>query len=76
MTISAARRPSPAVNLGFAVAAGLMLGALAWLVMLVPAEDGIREADVVLLLVDHDAFASLGATTEGKKVIDTRGQWR
>ena len=45
-------------------------------VELVPAEDGIREADVVLLLVDHDAFASLGATTEGKKVIDTRGQWR
>ena len=43
MTISAARRPSPAVNLGFAVAAGLMLGALAWLVMLVPAEDGVRE---------------------------------
>lgn len=45
-------------------------------VKLVPAEDGIREADVVLLLVDHDAFASLGTTTEGKKVIDTRGQWR
>ena len=45
-------------------------------VELVPAEDGIREADVVLLLVDHDAFASLGTTTEGKKVIDTRGQWR
>ena len=45
-------------------------------VELVPAEDGIREADVVLLLVDHDAFASLGATTQGKKVIDTRGQWR
>ena len=45
-------------------------------VELVPAEDGIREADVVLLLVDHDAFASLGTTTQGKKVIDTRGQWR
>ena len=45
-------------------------------VELVPAEDGIREADVVLLLVDHDAFAGLGAATEGKKVIDTRGQWR
>ena len=45
-------------------------------VKLVPAEDSIREADVVLLLVDHDAFASLGTTTEGKKVIDTRGQWR
>ena len=45
-------------------------------VELVPAEDGIREADVVLLLVDHDAFASLGSTTQGKKVIDTRGHWR
>ncbi|MEW1964007.1 UDP-N-acetyl-D-mannosamine dehydrogenase [Micrococcus sp. NPDC078436] len=45
-------------------------------VELVPAEDGIREADVVLLLVDHDAFAGLGAATEGKTVIDTRGQWR
>ncbi|MCK6214453.1 UDP-N-acetyl-D-mannosamine dehydrogenase [Micrococcus luteus] len=45
-------------------------------VELVSAEDGIRDADVVLLLVDHDAFAELRTATEGKKVIDTRGQWR
>ena len=31
------------VNLGFAAAALLMLGMLAWLVLRVPAEDGIRE---------------------------------
>ena len=45
-------------------------------VELVPAEDGIREADIVLLLVDHDAFADLGPRVQGKRVIDTRGQWR
>ena len=31
------------VNLGFAAAALLMMAALAWLFMLVPAEDGVRE---------------------------------
>ncbi|UBH24159.1 UDP-N-acetyl-D-mannosamine dehydrogenase [Micrococcus porci] len=45
-------------------------------VRFVPAEQAVAEADVVLLLVDHDAFAGLGEQTAGKRVIDTRGQWR
>ncbi|MDY6055652.1 UDP-N-acetyl-D-mannosamine dehydrogenase [Micrococcus sp.] len=45
-------------------------------VRMVSAEEAVAEADVILLLVDHDAFRDLGASTEGKRVIDTRGQWR
>lgn len=45
-------------------------------VRFVPAEQAVAEADVILLLVDHDAFAGLGSAAEGKAVIDTRGQWR
>ncbi|MPZ03815.1 UDP-N-acetyl-D-mannosamine dehydrogenase, partial [Micrococcus luteus] len=42
----------------------------------VSAEEAIERADVILLLVDHDAFAGLASAAEGKHVIDTRGQWR
>ncbi|MGO1182502.1 MAG: UDP-N-acetyl-D-mannosamine dehydrogenase [Micrococcaceae bacterium] len=40
------------------------------------AEDAIAEADIIVLLVDHDAFAGLKHLAEGKRVVDTRGQWR
>ncbi|HXG12342.1 MAG TPA: UDP-N-acetyl-D-mannosamine dehydrogenase [Gemmataceae bacterium] len=37
----------------------------------------LRQANVVVLLVDHDAFAEIGPEAlEGKEVIDTRGLWR
>ncbi|MGW5853764.1 UDP-N-acetyl-D-mannosamine dehydrogenase [uncultured Micrococcus sp.] len=45
-------------------------------VRLVPAEEAVDRADVVLLLVDHHAFAGLGEAARGKRVVDTRGQWR
>ncbi|WP_295016603.1 nucleotide sugar dehydrogenase, partial [uncultured Micrococcus sp.] len=45
-------------------------------VRLVSAEEAVERADVVLLLVDHDAFAGLGPAVRGKRVVDTRGQWR
>ena len=45
-------------------------------VELVSAADAIARADVILLLVDHDAFADLAPSAAGKRVIDTRGQWR
>lgn len=39
--------------------------------------DAIREADIVLLLVDHDQFKAVNrAELAGKNVIDTRGIWR
>ena len=38
--------------------------------------EAIREADVVLLLVDHKEFKALDADAlQGKIVIDTRGIW-
>ena len=38
--------------------------------------EAIREADVVLLLVDHKEFKALDANDlQGKIVIDTRGIW-
>lgn len=42
------------------------------------AQSAIASANVILLLVDHSVFADLPskASFEGKKVIDTRGQWR
>ncbi|MBB4735026.1 UDP-N-acetyl-D-mannosaminuronic acid dehydrogenase [Micrococcus cohnii] len=40
------------------------------------ASEAVEQADIVLLLVDHDAFGQLGAAAAGKRVIDTRGQWR
>ncbi|WAP52908.1 UDP-N-acetyl-D-mannosamine dehydrogenase [Arthrobacter sp. ATA002] len=46
-------------------------------VALVSTEEAIAEADVVLLLVDHDAFKSLNTELlAGKQVVDTRGIWR
>ena len=36
----------------------------------------VREADIVVLLVDHTAFKAVGMDQlEGKIVIDTRGLW-
>ncbi|MCB1733816.1 MAG: UDP-N-acetyl-D-mannosamine dehydrogenase [Gammaproteobacteria bacterium] len=41
------------------------------------AEIAIKQADVVLLLVDHRVFSQVDrACLEGKTVIDTRGMWR
>ncbi|MEO4038809.1 UDP-N-acetyl-D-mannosamine dehydrogenase [Micrococcaceae bacterium Sec6.3] len=45
-------------------------------VQLVTADEAVAQADIVLLLVDHDAFAGLGERVRDKRVIDTRGQWR
>ncbi|WP_146364561.1 UDP-N-acetyl-D-mannosamine dehydrogenase [Arthrobacter yangruifuii] len=46
-------------------------------VNLVSVEEGLADADIVLLLVDHDVFKALDrAALEGKEVIDTRGIWR
>ncbi|SLE83605.1 nucleotide sugar dehydrogenase [Mycobacteroides abscessus subsp. bolletii] len=37
----------------------------------------LDQADIVLLLVDHDAFKDVAATAlTGKQVIDTKGLWR
>jgi UDP-N-acetyl-D-mannosaminuronic acid dehydrogenase len=44
---------------------------------LLSTEEAIAAADVVLLLVDHDAFKQLDTELlRNKKVIDTRGIWR
>ncbi|MHA7142673.1 UDP-N-acetyl-D-mannosamine dehydrogenase [Arthrobacter sp. Sr33] len=46
-------------------------------VHLMETERAINEADVVLLLVDHDEFRELDRSAlEGKAVVDTRGIWR
>ncbi|GAA4772071.1 UDP-N-acetyl-D-mannosamine dehydrogenase [Citricoccus nitrophenolicus] len=45
-------------------------------VELVAPEAAIEAADIVVLLVDHSAFADLKPLAEGKYVVDTRGQWR
>ena len=40
-------------------------------------DDALAQADVVVLLVDHDEFAAVTSETlVGKAVLDTRGQWR
>ncbi len=39
-------------------------------------DTALEAADIVVLLVDHAAFADLGPTAYTKRVIDTRGQWR
>lgn len=44
-------------------------------VQLCSVEEAVSQADVVVLLVDHDAFADT-AVPLSKKVIDTRGAWR
>lgn len=38
--------------------------------------EALETADIVVLLVDHTAFAELGSKAYEKRVIDTRGQWR
>lgn len=46
-------------------------------VELVDTEKAIADSEIVLLLVDHQAFKDLDRSVlEGKKVIDTRGMWR
>ncbi|WFP17755.1 UDP-N-acetyl-D-mannosamine dehydrogenase [Citricoccus muralis] len=40
------------------------------------ASAAIEQADIIVLLVDHDVFAGLKPQVQGKKVVDTRGQWR
>jgi UDP-N-acetyl-D-mannosaminuronic acid dehydrogenase len=46
-------------------------------VQMVPLSQALNEADIVVLLVDHRAFASVGREAlEGKIVVDTRGLWR
>ncbi|WP_026552362.1 UDP-N-acetyl-D-mannosamine dehydrogenase [Arthrobacter sp. H20] len=46
-------------------------------VELVETERAVREADVVLLLVDHNEFKEMDRSAlEGKSVVDTRGIWR
>ena len=44
-------------------------------VTLIPTDDAIQEAGVVVLLVDHAPFAELTVPVN-KRVIDTRGTWR
>ncbi|WP_417234077.1 UDP-N-acetyl-D-mannosamine dehydrogenase [Arthrobacter sp.] len=45
-------------------------------VVLSDLESALEQADVVLLLVDHDAFKSvLPSALAGKHVVDTRGIW-
>ena len=43
---------------------------------LTPVNEAIERADIIVLLVDHAAFADLGEAAYKKRVIDTRGQWR
>jgi UDP-N-acetyl-D-mannosaminuronic acid dehydrogenase len=46
-------------------------------VRLQPAQHAIDDADIVVLLVDHDQFRALSRSRlEGKVVYDTRGLWR
>ncbi|MHA7155897.1 UDP-N-acetyl-D-mannosamine dehydrogenase [Arthrobacter sp. TMN-50] len=46
-------------------------------VQLAETEQAISEADVVLLLVDHDQFREMDRLAlKGKSVVDTRGIWR
>lgn len=45
--------------------------------VLVSLEEAVEQADIVVLLVDHDPFKSLDRSAlQGKKLIDTRGIWR
>ncbi|MCY1159146.1 MAG: wecC [Citricoccus sp.] len=39
-------------------------------------EEALEAADIIVLLVDHTAFAGLGDRVADKRVVDTRGQWR
>ena len=42
---------------------------------LVPAESAVEDADVVVLLVDHNPFGELDISSQ-KQIVDTRGLWR
>lgn len=45
-------------------------------VRLVPLTDAISEADVIVVLVDHQEFKEVNAThLKGKSIIDTKGLW-
>ena len=47
-----------------------------WLVSLVLADEAIRVADIVVLLVDHTPFKSIDLSLlSGKQIVDTRGIW-
>lgn len=40
-------------------------------------ETAVHEADLILVLVDHDEFKNVPATAlKGKEIIDTKGLWR
>lgn len=40
-------------------------------------ETALADCDIILLLVDHDAFAQVGKNQiVGKQIYDTRGQWK
>lgn len=46
-------------------------------IQLTDRDAALDQADIVLLLVDHDAFKDVAATAlTGKQVIDTKGLWR
>ncbi|HEY0485762.1 MAG TPA: UDP-N-acetyl-D-mannosamine dehydrogenase [Mycobacteriales bacterium] len=46
-------------------------------VVLTPAAEAVEAADIVVLLVDHDAFRELDrGMLAGKALVDTRGFWR
>jgi len=44
--------------------------------VLVDLESGVREADIVVLLVDHKPFKEMDVNLlKGKQLVDTRGIW-
>lgn len=46
-------------------------------VQLVLLEDALKDAEIILLLVDHAEFKDIAPETlQGKQIIDTRGVWR
>ncbi len=46
-------------------------------VTLTPVEEAVAKADVIVVLVDHNAFRSIEPETfEGKRLVDTRGMFR
>ena len=44
--------------------------------VLVNAEDAIRSADILILLVDHDEFKKAHLKITGKIILDSRGIWK
>ena len=46
-------------------------------VALVPTDEAIARADVVVMLVDHQVFKQINLSTVGTRpVVDTRGVWQ